>query len=1014
MSVCDEILEARSALKTRKVNVIHRTTSETIRLGEPDLFINNSTAKPCNVLPLRKKPVSSFQVTGISVTQRPEFGDDSADDLDESHTDDISRITDNETPSFSEESFSRDIEEVPIISPVVSLETTNVLPISPCYELAIVAAENFEITAVEVGDVQELSVICTDITDNSSEFDLASVLSKMTTTTTYAGQCVRIVGGRFKVVKIETAEPFKRGRWNCLDYLDQSIAINPHIIKTQHMSLIITDPIAYYSNANNNNATVTTGQHATEATFNSNFKTDQKGNETLYSSAIATTISSIPTNVVPSSILTETQQNRILTYGYIEGHLPVHGQTLPTIYYCNKSESNLVQPEIITTASTIVSASQNYRVSTKVAESLITKVCQSQTSQNYIQYKGQAGLNQNHGELLQKIDNFNTEVKEQSVSFNQTTGGQKNLFQSPPVTLPNYNLFNVPISYVTAVNHGQIYKEQSVLKSDAESVSFDIPSCDNNRPVQNYFPNFGISNLQFSRPQQHNLRSAYSLPTGMPSLSVASNIPASTYTLDSGVSFFVTVSNSPISTNTVGQPVTANSSSSTGASVTFHKSSTHVTYTNASTSSYSKDASNYTQSTSETHVLQTSIPSSMHSSSTLPCIHQLYQIQNSNQPQESSQIYSPSLTLTRIPSTGFQQNYQPIEKVQHTRQNTLNQINNSSVYSVSSAPVIQNIPTHQKCNIPMVQSQTYAAQNYTAKSEHHVSNDQNQFSRNYEAPFHSQPEIYYTINQPNVEINELYYNKAQKSPKIQHNQSPTTDKTILTEAPYQIEQTYVMKDETIDQYRPHDLSLRGSIQQKESPISSVPQEYRKSVNESSPQEFGSTFPNSPIYSPVNILERNPLYQSSPIQSPTVSINQPTSASASPLIYEEIQPQLRQTYEKEERIFTEPAANEFNSQNTFQQPVDSFTSYNESTLPNQLSQISGGTSLLAVIDEEEDVSLKEQYKTIKSEVSQLSSACGSKFGEASTNNLEDTQSATTLTPDDDNSRTNRLSSGNGLR
>lgn len=105
--------------KYKKNSVINRTTSETLRLG--DLVLPSTASAAASSQPLttttvvtasRKKiqtSSSSFQITGVT---KLDFGDDSADDLDDistqSHTDDISRVTDNETPSFSEDSRDTD------------------------------------------------------------------------------------------------------------------------------------------------------------------------------------------------------------------------------------------------------------------------------------------------------------------------------------------------------------------------------------------------------------------------------------------------------------------------------------------------------------------------------------------------------------------------------------------------------------------------------------------------------------------------------------------------------------------------------------------------------------------------------------------------------------------------------------------------------------------------------------------------------------------------------------------
>ncbi|XP_059612529.1 protein bunched, class 2/F/G isoform [Phlebotomus argentipes] len=165
-----------------------------------------------NVPVSRKPKASSFQITSVTVGTRPnaDNGEDSADDLDESHshTDDNSRVTDhgNETPSFSEDtSFSK--EDVFYSSN--ALGTAPVIPTSSQYGLAIVSPElngTAALTDVHVS----LSDTGINIVGNAKQ--QGDVESKE----------AQQRNERFKVVKIESTEPFKRGRWMCMDYLDHT------------------------------------------------------------------------------------------------------------------------------------------------------------------------------------------------------------------------------------------------------------------------------------------------------------------------------------------------------------------------------------------------------------------------------------------------------------------------------------------------------------------------------------------------------------------------------------------------------------------------------------------------------------------------------------------------------------------------------------------------------------------------------------------------------------------------
>lgn len=216
-------------------NVIQRTTSESLRVGiasgggataldnnqqnsvhPPTSLINQNDVNKNNSVgggaptPRERKQAktSSFQITSVTVGTRgsADNGEDSADDLDESHTDDNSRITDqeNETPSFSEDTFSK--EDVFFSSNPIG--TAPVIPTSSQYGLAIVAPDMQGVTGQNSTDVH---VSVTDaginIVGNSCKQHDVDMHHR---------------NERFKVVKIESTEPFKRGRWICMDYLDHT------------------------------------------------------------------------------------------------------------------------------------------------------------------------------------------------------------------------------------------------------------------------------------------------------------------------------------------------------------------------------------------------------------------------------------------------------------------------------------------------------------------------------------------------------------------------------------------------------------------------------------------------------------------------------------------------------------------------------------------------------------------------------------------------------------------------
>lgn len=80
--------------------------------------------------------------------------------------------------------------------------TTNVIPTSPQYGVAIIANSETETATQPTETVTETTAKA------GEEKDLHSTPSR--------------TNDRFKVVKIASLEPFKRGRWKCMDYVDEA------------------------------------------------------------------------------------------------------------------------------------------------------------------------------------------------------------------------------------------------------------------------------------------------------------------------------------------------------------------------------------------------------------------------------------------------------------------------------------------------------------------------------------------------------------------------------------------------------------------------------------------------------------------------------------------------------------------------------------------------------------------------------------------------------------------------
>lgn len=243
------MLRQRRSGEKVKIKMIQRTTSETIRLEKTEVLLvnNNPPIRAITATPLVKKyPTNSFQITGVSITPKTvEAGDDSADDFEESRTDDNSRL-DNETPSLSEDTYSRDTEDFPpppVLSdsnstPIQVNNIANGLTLVPSSEDTTITNCNVKLDTEIALPIREIPIMASkkkpedavtsaEITLTASTFTNCSSGSgtpkTTTSTSTSNSPAVRTVGDRFKVVKTETIVPFRRGRWECMDYLDDSV-----------------------------------------------------------------------------------------------------------------------------------------------------------------------------------------------------------------------------------------------------------------------------------------------------------------------------------------------------------------------------------------------------------------------------------------------------------------------------------------------------------------------------------------------------------------------------------------------------------------------------------------------------------------------------------------------------------------------------------------------------------------------------------------------------------------------
>lgn len=220
----------KSGEKHKYSNMINRTTSESIRIHDSDKIPNHPTSLSATSTTPRKK--TSFQITSVTVgghTSNDGDCDDSADDLDESHAEDNSDVIDTsratdleiETPSYSEDTFSKD--DV-FFNSSTSMGSAPVIPTSSQYGLAIVSTpegcSNILNSNVPGGNSSTGNDLHVNVTDNVINLGIVGgkhLEGDMRDLHSHTSR-----NERFKVVKIESTEPFKRGRWLCMDYLDHT------------------------------------------------------------------------------------------------------------------------------------------------------------------------------------------------------------------------------------------------------------------------------------------------------------------------------------------------------------------------------------------------------------------------------------------------------------------------------------------------------------------------------------------------------------------------------------------------------------------------------------------------------------------------------------------------------------------------------------------------------------------------------------------------------------------------
>ncbi|XP_066947510.1 protein bunched, class 2/F/G isoform-like isoform X4 [Macrobrachium rosenbergii] len=221
-----------SVLKSEKSrgssNVINVTTSETMRLDgggdRTNLHIQSvggGTGGGGGQGYQQKKKNSSFQITSITSRLSNDPGDDSADDTEDiSDMGDVSRVTDydQETPSYSED-YSKTEE--------VFFGPAPVIPTSSQYGITALVQQT------GTGGVMTAR-LPQGVTVNVTEGGIALAKADGDSDDVDHWQ------NRFKIVKIDSNEPFKRGRWICLDFMDSpAVTATSTQKKDESMTVVI-------------------------------------------------------------------------------------------------------------------------------------------------------------------------------------------------------------------------------------------------------------------------------------------------------------------------------------------------------------------------------------------------------------------------------------------------------------------------------------------------------------------------------------------------------------------------------------------------------------------------------------------------------------------------------------------------------------------------------------------------------------------------------------------------------
>lgn len=114
------------------------------------------------------------------------------------------------------------------VLPANTTNASNVIPTSPQYGVSIIP------TTTTIDIPTEAPTAATDTISESLPKTTENEIKDMHSTPSK--------NDRFKVVKIASSEPFRRGRWKCMDYVDQTPSVTSQITKTTQGTTAVQMP----------------------------------------------------------------------------------------------------------------------------------------------------------------------------------------------------------------------------------------------------------------------------------------------------------------------------------------------------------------------------------------------------------------------------------------------------------------------------------------------------------------------------------------------------------------------------------------------------------------------------------------------------------------------------------------------------------------------------------------------------------------------------------------------------